>query len=306
VKKVVFLGDFNVDLILDGLESDPLPDREIGCSSFDTTMGASSCLAAAAYARLGGGAWSCGLRGDDANGRLMVERLAAAGVRTDLLRVSAALSTGVTVNLVRGAARYQITCPGAMAAFSASDVADAVFDGLAHLHVSGVYQTRGLLPGVAGLLRRAVAAGATTSLDCQWDPDETWEGLREWLPAVGWLLVNAQEARSITGRADPREALRGLASMTPCPVVKAGADGAFALDAGAVIAAPAPRVTVVDTIGAGDNFDAGFLFARIEKGMGLAEALRAGVAAGSLACARRGGEAGSSWRDIISSMETHP
>jgi ribokinase len=309
VKKVVFIGDFNVDIIMDGLEAEPVADHEIGAASFDITMGASSCITAAAYAALGGEAWSCGLRGDDELGRRMVALLQAAGVRTDHVRTAADGPTGVTVNLVRGAARYQVTCPGAMGAFSLRDIPDAVFDGLRHLHVSGVYQTGALRPHVAGLLARAEAAGATTSLDCQWDPSEAWERLDEWLPRAGWLFANAQEALSMTrrdGATDLDGALRALARRTRRPVVKDGARGACALVDGEEVRAAAAAVTVVDTIGAGDNFDAGFLYATIEKDLPLREALRAANAAGGLSCTFRGGTAArSTWRDVQSFMETH-
>ena len=64
MKKVVFLGDFNVDIILDNLESMPVADREVRCGSFDLAIGSSACIAACAYASLGGSAWFCGLAGE--------------------------------------------------------------------------------------------------------------------------------------------------------------------------------------------------------------------------------------------------
>jgi sugar/nucleoside kinase (ribokinase family) len=302
--KVVFVGDCNVDIIMDGLEAEPEPDREVGCRSFELAMGATSCLTASAYARLGGEAWACSLRGEDSFGGFMDERLREEGVRTEYVRAAPGLATGVTVNLVRGAARYQVTHPGAMGAFSAADVPDAAFDGLRHLHVAGMYQLRALLPGVAALLSRARAAGASTSIDCQWDPAERWEGLREWLPLLDWLFVNGQEARSMTGAPDVEAALRGLGRLTRSPVVKAGAEGGLALDGGELLRAPSIPVAVVDTIGAGDNFDAGFLFASLELGLAPREALAFAAAAGSLSCTFRGGTGGrSSWRDVKRFME---
>ncbi|MGA2976920.1 MAG: carbohydrate kinase family protein [Spirochaetia bacterium] len=304
MKKVVFLGDCNVDLIMDGLEDDPGPDKEIGCASFHIAMGASSCIAAAAYASLGGDARVCGLCGDDEFGKLMREKLAAAGVRTDMVRCAASEKTGVTVNLVRGAARYQVTYPGAMVRFTLTDIPDALFHDLRHLHISGVYQTKALLPHVAGILARAADAGATTSLDCQWDPGERWEGLDSWLPRLSWLFANAQEARSMTGTNGTAEALRALADQTPCPVVKTGAEGARAIVNGRETLVPAAPVDVVDTIGAGDNFNAGFLFAVMEKDMHLLEAVRFANAAGGLSCTFRGGtDARSSWQDVCHFME---
>ncbi len=303
MRHVVFLGDFNVDLIMDGLEGAPEPDHEVRCSSFDIVMGSSSCIAAAAYARLGGHASICGLSGDDEFGTFMRARLSEAGVRTELAIRDARVKTGVTVNVVQGRGRGQVTFPGAMDAFSAAHVPPRMFHGMRHLHVSGVYQARSLLPDVAGILARAAEAGATTSLDCQWDPTQRWENLDAWLSRVDWLFANAQEARSMTGGAGAADAARLLAMRTRRPVVKAGAEGAWIVDGEGARRVPGYAVRVVDAIGAGDNFDAGFLYAVIEKGMALPDAARFANAAAARSCAFRGGtDARSSYRDVMDFM----
>jgi sugar/nucleoside kinase (ribokinase family) len=305
LKKVVFLGDFNVDIIMDGLKSLPVPDREIGCASFDLAMGASSCITACAYASLGGEAWCCSLSGDDSFGSFMREGLASHGVHSTHVRRDPSVGTGVTVNLVRGTERYQITYPGSMARFGPEHISDDMFDGLDHLHVSGVYQTRGLLPHVAGLLARAARAGATTSMDCQWDANARWEGLAEWLPLLDVLFANVHEARSMTGAPDAWEALAALAARTRCPVVKQGAQGASAVVDGRLMLVPAIPVSVVDTIGAGDNFTAGFLYARLEERKPLLTCLRAANAAAGRSCAFRGGTAArTTWQEVARIMET--
>jgi sugar/nucleoside kinase (ribokinase family) len=302
MKKVVFLGDFNVDLILDGLEGPPLPDREVGCASFDIATGASSCIAASAYASLGGGAWFGGLAGQDNFGRFMLDALRECGVRTDMVRVDPSQKTGVTVNIVRDGARIQVTYPGSMAAFRLADIPDGLLDGMSHLHVSGIYQAKALLPQVSELLAQAAGQGATCSLDCQWDPSGQWDRLDEWLPRIDWLFANADEARSMTGRGP--DALRALADRTRCPVIKNGPGGASVMAGGRRLDIPAARVEVVDTIGAGDNFDAGFLYAVVEMGMAPADAVRAANAAAGRSCTFRGGTgARSTWRDVLSFME---
>jgi sugar/nucleoside kinase (ribokinase family) len=302
---VLFLGDFNVDLIMDGLEAAPAPDRETGCASFTMVMGASTCIAATAFSRLGGFATVCSLSGDDEFGAFMRSRLAEAGVLTDLVGRHAAVGTGVTVNLVREGRRTQVTYPGAMGLFAAGDVPPVFTRELAHVHVSGVYQLAGLRPGLSDLLGRAAAAGATTSLDCQWDPAEKWAGIDQWLPRVDWLFVNEEEARSMTGAADASAALTALAARTRCPVVKAGAEGAWVMVDGVPVRVTARQVTVVDSIGAGDTFDASFLFALLDKGMSLQDAARFANAAAARSCTFRGGtEAASTFQDVLTFMET--
>jgi sugar/nucleoside kinase (ribokinase family) len=215
------------------------------------------------------------------------------------------VKTGVTVNLVQGLKRSQVTYPGAMGRFSTPHIPAMLFHELAHLHVSGIYQLRSLLPHVAGIMERAAEVGATISLDCQWDPTERWGYLDAWLPFVDWLVVNEQEAVSMTGSPGAAGALLSLASRTRCPVVKAGAAGSWVVEDGKAVPVPAYRVDVVDTIGAGDNFDAAFLFAMLEKGMALREAARFANAAAARSCTFRGGtDARSSFPDIIRFMET--
>ena len=289
MKKAVFLGDFNVDIIMDSLEAMPVADKEVRCGSFELVIGSSACIASCAYAGLAGSSWFCGLAGGDYFGSFLRESLAARGVRTEAVRTDERLRTGVTVNLVSGTARSQVTYPGSMADFSMADIGPGVFENLGHLHVSGIFPARALLPDLAEVLHRARAAGATVSLDCQWDHTERWERLDAWLSMVDWFFANADEACSMTGARRAEDALAALAGRTKCPVVKAGAAGAIAWVDGRPAAIPAPRVEVVDTVGAGDNFDSGFLYATVEERMPLLEAVRFANAAAALSCTRRGG-----------------
>jgi sugar/nucleoside kinase (ribokinase family) len=152
------------------------------------------------------------------------------------------------------------------------------------------------------LLARAAERGATCSLDCQWDPSGRWHHLDDWLPRIDWLFANAEEARSMTRPS--ADALRALADRTRCPVIKNGPAGASVIADGRRLDVPASPVDVVDTIGAGDNFDAGFLYAVVELGMALPDAVRAANAAAGRSCAFRGGtRARTTWRDVLSFME---
>ena len=122
------------------------------------------------------------------------------------------------------------------------------------------------LPARLAALR---AAGITTSLDTNWDPAGRWEGVEACLPHVDVLLPNAAEvielARAIGGDpSDAEDAAAQLAALGPRVVVKDGAEGAFAVSADGVARAAGLTVDVVDTTGAGDSFDAGFLTAWLE------------------------------------------
>ena len=109
----------------------------------------------------------------------------------------------------------------------------------------------------------------------------------------------------MTGSPGPAEALLSLSARTRCPVVKAGTAGSWVMENGKAVLVPVFSVEVVDTIGAGDNYDAALLFALLEKGMTLREAARFANAAAARSCTFRGGtDARSSFQDIVRFMES--
>ncbi len=139
--------------------------------------------------------------------------------------------------------------------------------------------------------------GLTTSLDTNWDPAEAWAGVEACLPHLDVFLPNAAEAVAIARSlgadvADAEAAARVLAARGPIVAVKDGAAGGFAVAGEQLVRAPGLAVEVVDTTGAGDSFDAGFLCAWL-AGKDLATAVRWGTAAGSLSTRGSGGTAAS-------------
>ncbi|WP_455381566.1 carbohydrate kinase family protein [Salinispira pacifica] len=307
MRRVVFLGDYNVDLIMDGLAAEPAPDRDVRCRDFELAVGGSSCITACAYARLGGESWFCALSGADYYGDFMKDHLAQSGVRTDHVRIDDRLDTGVTVNIAWEGKRYQITYPGSMNQFSEPDVPDSLIGSSGHLHVSGIYQSRALVSGLDALFARATAAGTTLSLDCQWDDTERWESLFDWLPRLDWFFANRDELQSITGLESVEAGMLQLSAVTPRPVIKDGERGAWVLVDGEPRLVPGFRVEVVDSIGAGDNFDAAFLYAVIENGWADVRAARMANAAAALSCTARGGTAARvSLEAVLGFLESHP
>lgn len=298
--KALFIGDINVDVMMGGMESLPVVDREVICKSYDVVMGASTVICACAYASLGGDASMAGLAGEDEYGNFMVQGLNRLGVNTELVSRTERVRTGVTVNLIYASTRTQVTYPGTIAEFNGSSVDESILAGFNHVHIGGVYIQTKLLPEVTRLLKTARAAGVSTSLDPQWDSTEAWAGMSEWLPLLTYLFVNEGEALSITRARTAAEACKILAARTEQPVVKAGEAGALVLIDGAPTSIPARKVEVQDTTGAGDSFDAGFLFARLEKDMGFAEACEFGNLVAARSCTFVGGTAArSTYEDIL-------
>lgn len=300
----LFVGDINVDVMMGGLSQPPVVDREVTCTSFAVTMGSSAVISASAFAALGGASAMLGLAGQDAYGDFMLQNMVEAGIDTTRVLRTKEVGTGVTVNLIEGRHRTQITYPGTIAAFRLDEIHPSLFDGIDHVHLAGPYQQTNFRPSITRFLDAARAQGVTTSLDPQWDETEKWDYMSEWLPRLDFLFVNEDEAMSITATATPEMACRALDEKTALPIIKLGARGSMALWKHEIISCRPIDVKVVDTTGAGDNFDSAFLFATRLKDMDVAAAMEFANAAASRSVMFTGGcAARSTYEDVIKLKE---
>ncbi len=299
-KNLLAIGDINVDIMMGGLASLPVVDREITCETFEVTMGSSAAIFACAYASLGGRISFLGLAGEDPYGDFMLKGMQDFGIGTQLVRRTSQVKTGVTVNLIHASTRSQVTYPGTIAAFRGDDIDEGVLRDFDHLHMAGPYQQTLFRPQITRVLGLARRLGLTTSLDTQWDATERWEGLSEWMPLLSYLFVNRDEASSISRKTDLAETLRWLAGRTPFPVVKLGAEGVAILVQGELSRIPSYPIEVADTTGAGDSFDAAFLHALRGLGYDEPRAAAFGVAAAARSCQFVGGVAArSTCEDVL-------
>jgi sugar/nucleoside kinase (ribokinase family) len=132
--------------------------------------------------------------------------------------------------------------------------------------------------------------GLTTSLDTNWDPSGQWQGINEILPQVDVFLPNEKEALALARTTDLESAVEQIAATCRMVAIKLGRGGAIARRGDTTARAPAVKVDVVDTIGAGDAFDAGFLYGFLH-GWELEKSLSLATACGSLSTRRAGGTA---------------
>lgn len=287
---LVVLGDANPDLVLRGDVEPAFGQAERLVDDARLTVGGSGAIAACGAARLGLRVAFYGVVGDDAMGRYMRDELVARGVDVAGLRSEAGRPTGITVVLSRGQDRAILTHPGTIAALEGSMVDRELLRDTRHVHVSSFFLQDALAPDLPRLFDEARAAGATTSIDPNWDPAERWDGgLLEVLDRTDVFLPNGAEVTRIAGVDDVEDAARTLAARADLVVVKTGAEGGFAVHADdePVRVHPQP-VEVVDTTGAGDSFDAGFLAAALDE-RALPDALAFAAACGALSTRAIGG-----------------
>lgn len=290
---LLVVGDCNPDLVVAGECEPAFGQVERTVDSAHLEVGGSATLTACAAARLGLRTAIVTVLGDDVFGRFMLDSLGELGVETRWCVVDPATPTGLSVILTRpDGDRAILTSAGTLATIGPEHVPAEALRAARHVHIGGFFLMPRLQVGAADILRVGRDAGATTSLDTGWDPSESWDGgLFDALAATDWFFPNEQELRLISGEADLEIAAARLAARGTGVVVKLGADGGLVHSGQSVNRAPALKVSVVDTVGAGDCFAAGFLAGQL-RGMTLDRSLALACACGSLSTQIAGGIAG--------------
>ncbi|HEX7542098.1 MAG TPA: sugar kinase [Anaerolineales bacterium] len=287
---ILVAGEINPDLILSGDVEPAFGQVEKLVDSAVLTVGSSSAIFACGAARLGLRVAFIGVCGDDTFGRFMLAEMNSRGVNISSVLVRPGGQTGLSVILNRGADRAILTYPGLIAALIAADVNDDLLRRAQHLHVASCFLQTALQPGLPDLFARAQALGLSTSLDTNWDPSGEWRGFDALLKQVDVFLPNEKEAFALTGTKEAESASQRLCESCKVVAIKLGANGAIARRTGETARIPALKVDLVDTVGAGDTFDAGFLYGFLNH-WGLEKSLRLAVACGSLSTRRAGGTA---------------
>ncbi|MGA9528291.1 MAG: sugar kinase [Terriglobales bacterium] len=284
---IAIAGEINLDMILYGLPERMPTERELLASDFAITLGSSSAILAHNIAALGSRVGFVTKVGDDSFGALAMERLRERGI--DLAHVAHGVKSGVTLILPHGSGRHIFTYPGTISELRFEDLDLDYLASARHFHMSSLFLQRELLPEVPELFRRMKSAGLTTSLDTNDDPDDRWDqDLEKILPHVDILLPNEREAMKMSGADDIDTALSRLSQKVKTLVVKMGAEGAVAIRDQRRFAAPAVPVTVIDSVGAGDSFNSGFLH-QFLRGADLASCLAYGNMCGAFSTTARGG-----------------
>ena len=277
---VLILSDYFCDLIFTGLPELPRLSADIFGTGFEIAPGGSY-RTALALTRLGLRAgWSCDF-GDDIFSRFVVDMAERDRLDTSLFRyhpfpirrVSASFSFAHD----RGFMSYMDT-------FSHPSPAEII---------ASTRPRAVLLPSLsygdqhAALVEAAGRVGALVYMDCQSRPEtlaqpEVAAALRR----VDVFAPNQVEALHLTGETSVTLALERLAALTPLAIIKCGRDGALGRAGNSSASAPAIEIEAHDTTGAGDCFNAGFLYAYL-RNLPLETCLRCGNICGGLATTAR-------------------
>jgi len=287
---VLVVGELNVDLILNTIDKFPEIGKEVLAQQMTLTLGSSSAIFASNLSTLGTRVTYAGKLGRDSFGDLILSSLKTKGVDTNNIVVTTDQYTGATIVLNFSEDRANVTYPGAMSQLTRADIPVEKLKQARHLHLSSIFLQPGIRKDVVALFKEAKDLGLTTSIDPQWDPAEKWDlDLKALLPYVDVFMPNLAELKALTGVVDLHEALASLQRYGHTFVVKNGSDGAYLWDGQSLHHQRAfLNTTVVDSIGAGDSFDAGFIHRYLQQ-RSWQECLEFGALTGAINTTRHGG-----------------
>jgi sugar/nucleoside kinase (ribokinase family) len=305
---VTLAGDTNLDLVLYGLPDHLPAERELLAEKMAIRVGGSGAITAHNLAALGNSVGFITSLPHDDFGRLCQVELLNAGVDLSKCAPAERLQTGVTVHLQHARLRHMLTYAGATSHLSLEKLDLAYLSDARHFHMSSYYLQRALTPRIPELFATLKQAGITISLDPNDDPDNVWDrDILNALRFVDVLMPNEREACMLAGEKNLDRAIAVLRALVPVLVIKHGANGASAYQGEQCWLAEAGTIEVIDAIGAGDSFNAGFLHGWI-RGWPVAKALALGNQAGALSASASGGtsafRAATSVRSNLSAWES--
>lgn len=285
---IVTAGDVFIDLVMSGFPRWPRPGEEAFASTFTREVGGGAAITACGLARLGLRVAILAVVGAE-DGQWVIERLRHRGVGTDLIYRDPTEPTALTVSVSSREDRAFFTYAGANGRLTetlANEDARRHLARARHVHLACALDPDILI----SLSRDLHRFGCSLSLDVGWH--ESWLRDRRSLQAlreIELFFPNEREAECLTGESEPEAMLRALArGGVPAVALKRGAEGAALLWENELYFVKSHPVVPLDTTGAGDCFDAGFLAGWL-GGEPPEECLRRANICGALSTRRLGG-----------------
>lgn len=288
---IIALGELNVDLILNQIDSEPEIGKEKFAKQMTLTLGSSTAIFAANAAALGAKVAFCGMIGNDSFGDLVETSLRAKHVDTRYLIRQDNYATGATICMSYDEDRANLTYQGAMDYMTLADINPEVFLQAKHVHISSIFMQSGVKRDLMNILELCRENGVTTSLDTQWDPTEQWDlDYKSVLPMLTVFMPNETELKFLTHSETLEEAVGKIRPYANAAVIKCGSKGSLLMRKGQSdrMQQALLNTNVVDCIGAGDSFNSGFI-SRLVQGKPLEDCQQYGNMTGAVNTTAAGG-----------------
>lgn len=284
---VMVVGDANIDLVVEGLKCYPPAGQEVRVKNMSTNVGGGAALCAMGLSKLGLKTAFYGILGNDLYGNFVIQQLKSINIETYPIKISESKGTGISIALFGEKDRSFITYDGSNSEVDLNKVDMEIVKRSRHVHITG-YNSR-KHESYLKFIRNLKEAGVTVSTDVGWDETGEWyEGLFELISYVDVFFINEIEVLNYTRCKTAEEGLKKLSQYCRIVAVKMGSRGACAIQDGEIVKEGALDVEVVDTTGAGDSFNAGFLYGFL-KGADLKKCLQYGNACGGFSVTKAGG-----------------
>lgn len=289
-KDLIVVGELNVDLILNNIAGFPKIGTEIIAEKMNLTLGSSSAIMAANAAAMGVGTAFCGMIGNDMFGEIVLKELESKKVDTQFIIKSVTHQTGITLVMNYDEDRANVTYCGAMELLSFKNIPWNDIARYKHFHLSNFFIQKGIREDIVLIFKTAKELGLSTSLDLQWDPEDKWDfDYKKCLPYVDVFMPNEAELKALTKTSNINEGIEKIKAYANTIALKMGSKGSLGIQSNNIIEVPAfKNDTYVDSIGAGDSFNSGFIKKYIEKAS-LKECLTNGNLMGALNTTAAGG-----------------
>ena len=269
--RLLCVGDINLDIITPKVSYFPLKDEQLIVDNFKWFLGGSSTITACAASSLGLDTSLVGCIGSDFIGDMLVGKLKSYGVKS-LVRRSDMVPTETTFAVTfESTSRSFITTVGANKDLSLADIPS--FDGFSHLHLASFYHLHGLQKDFPKLITSAKKAGLTVSFDPGLVAGANPNLAKKLFNMVDVLFLNELELRRFGG-------MLFCGKTAPLIAVHLGPDGSVVHRGSTKYSLPAFKGKVLNSTGAGDVYNAGFLKEYL-KGSDAQTCLESGVKAAS-------------------------
>ena len=287
----VVIGDANIDLVVVGCDQVPQPGQEVFVDNMMMHLGGGAALFSVSLAKLGLHVAFNGVLGDDGNGRFIREIFIEYGIDTRMVQTSRVHNTGISIAFHPDTDRSFITYAGSNVELQVDKLdLNQIAQGK-HVHMTG-YRGKRNHEQYVELAKALKQKGLTLSCDVGWDDSGEWDQcLFEFMSYFDVFLMNETEALHYTGLENIEESLHYMADYCSHVVIKLGASGSIALKDGLMERHLAYQVEAIDTTGAGDSFNAGYIYGYL-SGMDAAASLKYGNACGALSVGAYGGSTG--------------
>lgn len=270
-KNCLVIGDLNIDLIMTELNNFPELEKEVIADNYVLDIGGSGGIFSAVLSQIGIKTYIISKISNDLFGNLIIKILNTHGVKIDKIILDdnkkSGLNTGITINISLKKAKSQISSVKLIKSLSIDDIKYHNIKNLKHVHFTSYYIMDNLKTDYLKLIEsiKTDYPDVTFSLDTNYDPTESWETneIYKILSHINILFVNKTEALGITGESDINKALDILAKKVEMTIIKLGNEGYMASCKDEYYADKAPKAVSRDSTGAGDNFDAGFIYGYI-------------------------------------------